>query len=52
MLVVATAEEEDVEAVESEHESTDEEATQKGEIRPGGKEEKEDSSQAHNPEKK
>lgn len=38
--------------VESEHESTAEEGTQADEIRPGGKEEKEDTSQGHNPEKK
>jgi large subunit ribosomal protein L25 len=46
-----TADEEDVEEVESEHESTAEEGTQKDELRPGGKEEKEDKSQGHNPEK-
>ncbi len=41
------ADEEDAEAVESEHESSAEEGTQKAEIRPGGKEEKEDKSQGH-----
>ena len=46
------AEAEDAEAVESEHESTAVEGTQEDEIRPGGKEEKEDASQGHNPEKK
>jgi large subunit ribosomal protein L25 len=49
--VGGAADEEDVEAVESEHESSAEEGTQKDEIRPGGKEEKEDKSQGHNPEK-
>jgi large subunit ribosomal protein L25 len=47
-----TADEEDAENVESEHESNAEEGTQKDEIRPGGKEEKEDKSQGHGPEKK
>jgi large subunit ribosomal protein L25 len=47
-----TADEADAENVEAEHESTAEEGTQKDEIRPGGKEEKEDKSQGHNPEKK
>lgn len=42
----------DEENVESEHESNSEEATQKGEIRPGGKKEFEDKNQGHNPEKK
>jgi large subunit ribosomal protein L25 len=42
-----SAEPEDVETVESEHESTAEEGSQKDEIRPGGKEEKEDKSQGH-----
>jgi large subunit ribosomal protein L25 len=46
------ADEEDAETVESEHESSAEEGTQKDELRPGGKEEKEDKSQGHNPEKK
>lgn len=41
----------DVADVESEHESSAEEGTQKDEIRPGGKEEKEDAQQAKNPEK-
>ena len=45
------AEAEEAETVEAEHESNTEEGTQKGEIRPGGKEEKEDKSQGHNPEK-
>lgn len=38
--------------VASDHESSAEEGTQKDEIRPGGKEEKEDKAQAQNPEKK
>jgi large subunit ribosomal protein L25 len=38
-------------AVDSEHESTAEEGTQKDEIRPGGKKEAEDKTQGHNPEK-
>lgn len=42
---------EDAEHVAAEHESGTEEGTQADEIRPGGKEEKEDSSQAHSPEK-
>jgi len=42
---------EDVQDVESEHESTAEEGTQKDEIRPGGKKEFEDKDQGHNPEK-
>jgi len=46
----ATAEE--AEEVPAEHESTAEEGTQAGEIRPGGKLEKEDKSQGHDPEKK
>lgn len=46
------AEPEDAENVESEHESNAEEGTQDAEIRPGGKQEKEDKSQGHNPEKK
>lgn len=37
--------------VPSEHESTAEEGTQKAEIRPGGKQEKEDKQQGHNPTK-
>lgn len=45
------AEEEDAENVPSEHESTAEEGTQKAEIRPGGKEEKEDKQQAQSPTK-
>jgi large subunit ribosomal protein L25 len=45
------AEPEDASEVESEHESTAEEGTQDAEIRPGGKQEKEDKSQGHNPEK-
>jgi large subunit ribosomal protein L25 len=45
------AEEEGAENVPSEHESTAEEGTQKDEIRPGGKEEKEDKQQGHNPTK-
>lgn len=45
------AETEDAETVESEHASGTEEGTQSDEIRPGGKEEKEDKSQGHNPEK-
>lgn len=46
------AEPEEAETVEAEHESGAKEGTQKDEIRPGGKEEKEDKSQGHNPEKK
>jgi len=46
-----TADEDDAANVEAEHEGSNEEGTQKGEIRPGGKEEKEDKSQGHNPEK-
>lgn len=42
---------EDVSEVESDHQSTAEEGTQADEIRPGGKAEKEDTSQGHNPEK-
>lgn len=45
------AEADDAEAVPSEHESTAEEGTQADEIRPGGKEEKEDKQQGHNPTK-
>lgn len=45
------AEAEEAESVPSEHESTAEEGTQKDEIRPGGKEEKEDKQQGHNPTK-
>lgn len=45
------AEAEDAATVESEHESNAEEGTQGAELRPGGKEEKEDKSQGHNPEK-
>lgn len=45
------AEAESAESVPSEHESTAEEGTQKDEIRPGGKEEKEDKQQGHNPTK-
>lgn len=45
------AEAEDAESVESEHESGAEAGTGADEIRPGGKEEKEDKSQGHNPEK-
>ena len=41
----------DEETVEADHESGAEEGTQADEIRPGGKEEKEDKSQGHNPEK-
>jgi large subunit ribosomal protein L25 len=47
-----SADEVDASEVESEHESTAEAGTQADEIRPGGKEEKEDMSQGHNPEKK
>lgn len=46
------AEAEEAEAVPSENESGAEEDTQEDEIRPGGKKEKEDASQAHNPEQK
>lgn len=48
------AEAEDAEEVEAEHEGETEEIDpeRKDEIRPGGKEEKEDTSQGHNPEKK
>ncbi len=42
---------EDQENVPADHESTAEEGTQKDEIRPGGKEEKEDKQQGHNPSK-
>lgn len=45
------AEADDAEAVPSEHESTAEEGTQADEIRPGGKEEKEDKQQGHSPTK-
>lgn len=45
------AEAEDAEDVPSEHESNAEEGTQKDEIRPGGKEEKEDKQQGRNPTK-
>jgi len=47
-----TADEEDAANVEAEHESNAEEGTQKDELRPGGKEEKEDKSQGREPEKK
>jgi len=47
-----TAEPEDAETVESEHESSAEEGTQKEEIRPGGKQEFEDKTQGHEPTKK
>jgi large subunit ribosomal protein L25 len=47
-----SAEAETAEEVESEHASGAEEGAQAAEVRPGGKQEKEDSSQAHNPEKK
>jgi large subunit ribosomal protein L25 len=47
-----TADEGDAENVDSEHESTAEEGTQKDELRPGGKQEKEDKSQGREPEKK
>ena len=46
------SEAEAAEDVEAEHASGSEEGTQAAEIRPGGKQEKEDSSQAHSPEKK
>ena len=49
--LAGTAEPEEAETVEAEHESSTEEGTQKDELRPGGKEEKEDKSQGHNPEK-
>lgn len=42
-----TADDEDAETVESEHESGAEEGMQKDEIRPGGKAEKEDKNQGH-----
>ncbi len=42
---------EDAESVDSEHESSAEEGTQEDEPRPGGKQEKEDKSQGHNPDK-
>jgi len=42
----------DAGSIASEHESSAEEGTQAAEIRPGGKAEKEDKSQGHNPEKK
>lgn len=45
------AEADDAEAVPADHESTAEEGTQADEIRPGGKEEKEDKQQGHNPTK-
>ena len=45
------AEAEDQEDVPADHESNAEEGTQKDEIRPGGKEEKEDKQQGHNPTK-
>lgn len=45
------AEAEDAENVESEHESNAEQGTQEDEPRPGGKQEKEDKSQGHNPDK-
>jgi large subunit ribosomal protein L25 len=41
------AEAEDAETVDSDHESGTEEGTQEAELRPGGKEEKEDKSQGH-----
>lgn len=41
----------DVADVASDHESSAEEGTQKEELRPGGKSEKEDKTQGHNPEK-
>lgn len=47
-----TAEPGDEAAVESDHESSAEEGTQKDEIRPGGKKEFEDKSEGHSPEKK
>ncbi len=50
--VGGTAEPEEAEEVPSENESGAEEGTQEDEIRPGGKKEKEDASQAHNPEQK
>lgn len=43
---------EDAQNVPSEYESTAEEGTQADEIRPGGKQEKEDKSQGHHPEQK
>ncbi len=46
-----TATDEDAEEVASEHESNAVEGTQKDELRPGGKEEKEDKSQGRKPEK-
>jgi len=46
-----TAEAGDEVAVEAEHESTAEEGTQDGEIRPGGKEQKESKNEGRNPEK-
>lgn len=46
-----TADEGDSANVEAEHQSNAEEGTQKDEIRPGGKEEKEDKSQGRSPEK-
>ena len=46
-----TADEDDAQTVESGHESGAEEGTQKDEIRPGSKEEKEDKSQGRNSEK-
>lgn len=46
-----TAEPEDQADVPADHESTAEEGTQKDEIRPGGKQEKEDKQQGHNPTK-
>jgi large subunit ribosomal protein L25 len=45
------AEAEDQADVPADHESTAEEGTQKDEIRPGGKQEKEDKQQGHNPTK-
>lgn len=45
------AETADQENVPADHESTAEEGTQKDEIRPGGKQEKEDKQQGHNPTK-
>jgi len=45
------AEAEEQESVPADHESTAEEGTQKDEIRPGGKQEKEDKQQGHNPTK-
>lgn len=46
------AEADEADSVASEHQSNAEEGTQKDELRPGGKKEKEDKEQGHNPEKK